>query len=618
MAPVTETPAKASWLAVLLSYAGRCRGKMAVSLLCSVASVAAGLVPFYAVYRIIDEVIAPAPDGGAVLAWVGAAAAGYVASKVLFGASTLLSHVSAYTILESLRDDVVEKLMKTSLGTAASKSIGQIKNVFVDRIEGVEVPLAHMIPELSGNVLLAAAIAVWMALIDWRIALACLVTVPIGLVVFASGLGAYNRMYAAYMAEGNHVNSVMVEYVEGIQVIKAFGRTASSYGGFSTAVAEYHDSTLAWFKQSWVWMAAVKSVVPCTLLVSLPLGVWLMSAGQLTLPIFLTCIVIPLGFIAPLLKFAQAGGQISRMDVCLNVIWDFLGTPELVRPAERVRLDGESFAFENVSFSYHEGAEVLHGVSFETHPGQITAIVGPSGSGKSTVAKLMAGFWDATDGRVAFDGVDVRNIPYQQLMEHISYVAQDTFLFDRTLADNIRMGRPAASQVDVEAAARAAGCHEFISRLPQGYDTRAGEAGERLSGGEKQRIAIARAILKNAPIVILDEATAYADPENEALVERAISKLVVGKTLVTIAHRLSTVTGADQILVMDTGRIVARGTHDKLLECCPLYRRMWEQHRSSAVLRTAEPADAAASPGGTGETLADVSTTGDNDIKEAM
>ena len=456
MAPVTETPAKASWLAVLLSYAGRCRGKMAVSLLCSVASVAAGLVPFYAVYRIIDEVIAPAPDGGAVLAWVGAAAAGYVASKVLFGASTLLSHVSAYTILESLRDDVVEKLMKTSLGTAASKSIGQIKNVFVDRIEGVEVPLAHMIPELSGNVLLAAAIAVWMALIDWRIALACLVTVPIGLVVFASGLGAYNRMYAAYMAEGNHVNSVMVEYVEGIQVIKAFGRTASSYGGFSTAVAEYHDSTLAWFKQSWVWMAAVKSVVPCTLLVSLPLGVWLMSAGQLTLPIFLTCIVIPLGFIAPLLKFAQAGGQISRMDVCLNVIWDFLGTPELVRPAERVRLDGESFAFENVSFSYHEGAEVLHGVSFETHPGQITAIVGPSGSGKSTVAKLMAGFWDATDGRVAFDGVDVRNIPYQQLMEHISYVAQDTFLFDRTLADNIRMGRPAASQVDVEAAARAA------------------------------------------------------------------------------------------------------------------------------------------------------------------
>ena len=275
----------------------------------------------------------------------------------------------------------------------------------------------------------------------------------------------------------------------------------------------------------------------------------LMSAGQLTLPIFLTCIVIPLGFIAPLLKFAQAGGQISRMDVCLNVIWDFLGTPELVRPAERVRLDGESFAFENVSFSYHEGAEVLHGVSFETHPGQITAIVGPSGSGKSTVAKLMAGFWDATDGRVAFDGVDVRNIPYQQLMEHISYVAQDTFLFDRTLADTFAW-----------ASCRFAGRRG--GRRPRGGLPRvhqplaAGLRHARRRGGreaERRREAahrIARAILKNAPIVILDEATAYADPENEALVERAISKLVVGKTLVTIAHRLSTVTGADQILVM--------------------------------------------------------------------
>ena len=259
MAPVTETPAKASWLAVLLSYAGRCRGKMAVSLLCSVASVAAGLVPFYAVYRIIDEVIAPAPDGGAVLAWVGAAAAGYVASKVLFGASTLLSHVSAYTILESLRDDVVEKLMKTSLGTAASKSIGQIKNVFVDRIEGVEVPLAHMIPELSG-----------------------LVTVPIGLVVFASGLGAYNRMYAAYMAEGNHVNSVMVEYVEGIQVIKAFNQGSNSYQKYANAVRSFKDFTLGWFKATWVSMNLAFSILPTTLLGVLPVGLALYLAGDVT------------------------------------------------------------------------------------------------------------------------------------------------------------------------------------------------------------------------------------------------------------------------------------------------------------------------------------------------
>ena len=562
------------------------RGRMVCSLVLACIGEAVGMVPYVVIALLAAGLIEGTLtfERAALLAAVAALA--HVARFFCTWRSSMMSHRIAFKALATMRDQMAEKMERVPMGTIIDTPTGTFKNRFVDNVNQLEDAIAHFMPELPSNVFGPLLAMVIVFALDWRMGLAGLATIPLGVLFYAAMMRDYKPKMARYIGSEQRMNSSLVEYVNGIQVIKAFGRTASSYGGFSTAVAEYHDSTLAWFKQSWVWMAAVKSVVPCTLLVSLPLGVWLMSAGQLTLPIFLTCIVIPLGFIAPLLKFAQA--------------------------------DGESFAFENVSFSYHEGAEVLHGVSFETHPGQITAIVGPSGSGKSTVAKLMAGFWDATDGRVAFDGVDVRNIPYQQLMEHISYVAQDTFLFDRTLADNIRMGRPAASQVDVEAAARAAGCHEFISRLPQGYDTRAGEAGERLSGGEKQRIAIARAILKNAPIVILDEATAYADPENEALVERAISKLVVGKTLVTIAHRLSTVTGADQILVMDTGRIVARGTHDKLLECCPLYRRMWEQHRSSAVLRTAEPADAAASPGGTGETLADVSTTGDNDIKEAM
>ena len=396
----------------------------------------------------------------------------------------------------------------------------------------------------------------------------------------------YKPKMARYIKSEQDMNSTLVEYVNGIQVIKAFGRTASSYGSFSDAVAEYHDSTLAWFRQSWVWMAAVRSVVPCTLLVSLPLGVWLLSVGQFTLPAFMVCIVIPLGFIGGVLKFAQAAGQISRMDACLNVVWDFLGEPELARPTQLVELQGESFAFEEVSFSYREGTEVLHDVSFSTEPGTITAIVGPSGSGKSTVAKLMAGFWDASTGNITFGGVDVKDIPFEQLMEHIAYVAQDTFLFDRSIADNIRMGKPDATDAEVEAAARAAGAHGFINELPQGYATPAGEAGDRLSGGERQRITIARAILKDASVVILDEATAYADPENEALVERAISKLVEGKTLVTIAHRLSTIMGADQILVMDAGCIVGRGRHDELLQSCPLYARMWREHQGAAEVLT--------------------------------
>ena len=260
---------------------------------------------------------------------------------------------------------------------------------------------------------------------------------------------------------------------------------------------------------------------------------------------------------------------------------DFLGSPELSRPTERVELSGEPFSFEDVSFSYHEGTEVLHGVSFHTEPGTMTAIVGPSGSGKSTVAKLMAGFWDASGGTVRYGGRDVRDIPFDQLMEHVSYVAQDTFLFDATIADNIRMGRPEATDVEVEMSARAAGAHDFIERLPQGYGAPAGEAGARLSGGERQRITIARAILKDADVVILDEATAYADPESEAAVERAIGRLVAGKTLVMIAHRLSTVVGADQIVVMDEGRVAAQGRHEELLESCPLYARMWAEHTGS-------------------------------------
>ena len=571
MAPVTETPAKASWLAVLLSYAGRCRGKMAVSLLCSVASVAAGLVPFYAVYRIIDEVIAPAPDGGAVLAWVGAAAAGYVASKVLFGASTLLSHVSAYTILESLRDDVVEKLMKTSLGTAASKSIGQIKNVFVDRIEGVEVPLAHMIPELSGNVLLAAAIAVWMALIDWRIALACLVTVPIGLVVFASGLGAYNRMYAAYMAEGNHVNSVMVECVEGIQVIKAFNQGSNSYQKYANAVRSFKDFTLGWFKATWVSMNLAFSILPTTLLGVLPVGLALYLAGDVTPAELGLEFVLALAVVAPLMKLSSFLNEAKAMEYAVADASEFLDLPELPEPAQRAAVRDEGVELANVSFSYESGEEVLHDVSLRVPRGSFCALVGPSGSGKSTLARLIARHWDVGAGAVRVGGVDVRDMPLDQLSQLVSFVAQDNYLFDCSLRENIRMGEPDATDDEVLAAARAACCDDFIGRLPHGYDTPAGEAGHALSGGERQRISIARAILKDAPIVILDEATANVDPENERDLQRAIAELTRSKTVIMIAHRLKTVRDADQIVVLDGGRIVQRGTHDALMAEGGLY-----------------------------------------------
>lgn len=574
--------ARPSAFAKLFYFMRPDKGKMILSLALACIGEALGMVP-YIVVGLLAAGLVESTLTLSMAAWLCVAAAfGQVAKFFFTWRSSMMSHGIAFKALRTMREMMAEKMARVPMGTIVDTPTGTFKNRFIDNVNQLEDAIAHFMPELPSNVFAPVLAMAIVFAVDWRMGLAGIATVPLGILFYLGMMRGYKEKMARYIASEQAMNATLVEYVNGIQVIKAFGRSASSYGSFSQAVAEYHDSTLAWFRQSWVWMALVKAVVPCTLLVSLPLGVWLLSTGQLGLPAFMVCISIPLGFIGGVLKFAQAASQISRMDACLNVIWDFLGLPELTRPHERVELSGDSFSFENVSFSYHEGAEVLRDVSFQTKPGSITAIVGPSGSGKSTVAKLMAGFWDAGGGEIRYGGHDVRDIPFGQLMEHVAYVAQDTFLFDRTIADNIRMGRPDATDAEVEEAARAAGAYEFIERLPQGFDTPAGEAGARLSGGERQRITIARAMLKNADVVILDEATAYADPENEALVERAISELVAGKTLVTIAHRLSTITGADQIIVMDAGRIIARGRHGDLLASCPLYARMWADHRNAA------------------------------------
>ena len=574
--------ARPSAFAKLFYFMRPDKGKMILSLALACIGEALGMVP----YIVVGLLAAGLMEGALTLsmaAWLCVAAAfGQVAKFFFTWRSSMMSHGIAFKALRTMREMMAEKMARVPMGTIVDTPTGTFKNRFIDNVNQLEDAIAHFMPELPSNVFAPVLAMAIVFAIDWRMGLAGIATIPLGILFYLSMMRGYKEKMARYIASEQAMNATLVEYVNGIQVIKAFGRSASSYGSFSRAVAEYHDSTLAWFRQSWVWMALVKAVVPCTLLVSLPLGVWLLSTGQLGLPAFMVCISIPLGFVGGVLKFAQAASQISRMDACLNVIWDFLGLLELTRPQERVELFGDSFSFENVSFSYHEGEEVLHDVSFQTKPGSITAIVGPSGSGKSTVAKLMAGFWDASGGAIRYGGHDVRDIPFGQLMEHVAYVAQDTFLFDRTIADNIRMGRQDATDAEVEEAARAAGAYEFIERLPQGFDTPAGEAGARLSGGERQRITIARAMLKDADVVILDEATAYADPENEALVERAISELVAGKTLVTIAHRLSTITGADQIIVMDAGRIIAQGRHGDLLASCPLYARMWADHGNAA------------------------------------
>ena len=366
----------------------------------------------------------------------------------------------------------------------------------VDNVAKLEDSMAHFMPELPSNIAAPLCSILLIFLLDWRMGLAALVTIPLGTLFFAAMMRGYGPRMENYMRSANEMNSALVEYVNGIQVIKAFNRSAASYGKYADSVRYFHDSTMAWWSQCWLWNAAARAVLPSTLLGTLPVGAWLYMEGSLSLHVFLVALVVPLGFIAPLMKVSAAMEQVSMIKGNLEQVTTFLKTPKLVRPTEPAKLGERCYQFEDVHFAYNE-SEVLHGISFQTQPGTMTAIVGPSGSGKSTIAKLMAGFWDVTSGTVRFGGQDIRNIPFGQLMGEISYVAQDNFLFDKSIRENIRMGNPDASDEEVEAAAKAANCHDFIMQLEQGYDTMAGDAGARLSGGERQRITIARADRKS-------------------------------------------------------------------------------------------------------------------------
>lgn len=492
----------------------------------------------------------------------------------------MLAHVSAYTILEGLRLQAADRLMGAPLGEVESRPIGAMKSTIVDRIEDIEPPLAHMIPELSSNILLPMVVVAAMFSIDWRMGLALLVTIPFALIPMAFGMRSYNKNYAAYMEANAHVNSVIVEYVEGIQVVKAFSQGERSYQKFAQAVSSFKAFTMDWYRCTWASMNLCLSILPTTLLGTLPMGVYLYQAGVLDPAQVTLCLMMALGIVTPLMSATAFINSMKSMQFAVKDTRELLDLPQLPQAGQDVPLNDCDIQLHDVSFSYggSDGKEVLHHLDLTIPQGEFIALVGPSGGGKSTIARLAARFWDVTHGAITLGGRDIRELPLKQLSREISYVTQDNFLFDCSLKENIRLGRPEASDEEVFAAARAAQCEEFISRLEHGWDTAAGDAGKQLSGGERQRITIARAILKDAPIVILDEATAFTDPENEDKIQRSIMALSKGKTLLVIAHRLSTIQNADQIVVLEKGQIVDRGTQSELLSCCPLYQALWAAH----------------------------------------
>ena len=575
----TDVKKAVSPLRRLMKFARPHSGTYIASVVLAVLGVASGFLPYAAVAMIVKALIEGSDNSSFYVLWIAAATFGQVAKSVLSGIATLLSHKATFAVVSEVRRELAVKLDRMPLGYVLETPTGTLKSAFVERTEQIHVPLAHIVPELTANLLVAFNVVLVIFVLDWRMALAALATIPVGILCYAIGMRDYTEKYGKVVAAKNHMGSTIVEYINGIEVIKAFGRSASAYEKFTDAVRANSGLMLDWMRTNLPWTSLMMNVWPSVLLGVLPVGSLLVLNGSLAPATFVTIIVLSLGYTEPLFAAILFTSDISKISTVVNEIGQTLDQPEMERPDKPRELADTGIKLSNVTFSYAD-EPVLKGVDLEIAPGSMVALVGPSGSGKSTIAKLIASQWDVTSGSVCLGGVDVRDMPLSQVAENIAYVSQDNYLFDDTVMNNIRMGRPGASDEEVVALAKASGCHEFIQELENGYQTVVGTSGGHLSGGERQRITIARAMAKDAPIVILDEATAYTDPENEAVIQDAVARLARGKTLVVIAHRLSTITHADSIAVIENGTVVACDTHEGLLKKCGLYKQMWDAHES--------------------------------------
>lgn len=566
-----------SWL---WEFAYPHKGGYIASLIFATSGVACSMVPYFLVAQIVLALLRGETDMG-IYGFYCLLAAGFWMLRYLFhGISTSLSHKSTFAVLSEVRLKLTQKLTRLPMGYLLDTPSGRLKNIIVERVDSMETTLAHVVPEMGGNILISIVTVVYLFVLDWRMALAAIIPLPLGILCYMGMMGSYEARFKNYVIKNKRLNDVAVEYIGGIEVIKAFNQSASSYEKFTTAAKEAAYSAIDWMRSTLPFFSLAMSVFPAVLVSVLPIGTMLYMKGSLPIETFIVSIILSLGIMGPLITTMSYSDDVGKIHTIVGEVTDVLTQPDLVRPTALVTVKGYDIQLEDVSFAYQE-KPVLQGVNLSIPAGSVTALVGPSGGGKSTIAKLIASLWDTGDGQITIGGTDIRQIPLAQLNSMIAYVAQDNYLFDESIRENIRMGKPNASDEEVEEVARKSGCHDFIMQLEKGYETRAGGAGGHLSGGERQRITIARAMLKDAPIIILDEATAYTDPENEAVIQAAVSRLVEGKTLIVIAHRLSTITDSDSIVVIENGKVAAQGTHSILLTSSPLYKSMWEAHTSA-------------------------------------
>ena len=569
---------KRSILSWILEFAGRKRVYFGGSVILAMIGVAASFVPYLIIAQIVKQLLAGNRNWDYYFKQVLLMALFWIIRMTLHSFSTALSHIATFTVLGGIRRQLCEKLSKIPLGSVLDDNSGTYKNIIVERVDSMETTLAHIVPEFTSNILLPVVMFIYILSINWRLGLANFVGAAIGLVFMTVMMIRSRGGYELSVQKTKKLNDTAVEYINGIEVIKAFGKTGSSYEKFVVAAREGADVFIDWMRRC-IWpQAGTMSFLPATFLGVLPIGMLLVKNGSLTAEDFITVIILSAGLITPLVVAFSYTDDLLKIGTIFGEVTGILERKDMERPAALSKKpEGTDIVLKDVRFTYKD-KEVLHGIDMEIRQGEIAAIVGPSGSGKSTIARLIDSLWDVDSGTITYGGVDIRELPLDYYMGQIAYVAQDNYLFDLSVKENIRLGRAGASDEEVVNAAKASGCHEFILGLENGYDTIVGGAGGHLSGGERQRICIARAMLKDAPVVILDEATAYTDPENEALVQMSVAKLVQGRTLIVIAHRLSTITDADKIFVINKGKVEAVGTQEELLGSCELYRKMWEAH----------------------------------------
>lgn len=579
----------------MFEYAGPHKKDLYSATFIVLLSVLMGVLPFVLAYQVISPLVMGETVGiGYVSMRVIGVLICLILQAVLYGWGLDVSHKAAYNTLLRLRTSLQKRFEALPLGFIQDKGTGTIKKLFVDDVDSLEVLLAHSLPEGIANLMIPIAIYVAMFFIDWKLALLSLASIPISfaamMIMYSVGM---KKMGPYYMA-GQKMNNTIIEYINGMEVVKVFNKDAESYERFRKDISDYRDYTLEWYKAAWPWMAIYSSLLPCTIILTLPLGAWFVLCGFSTLPDLILVLCLSLSIGIPLLKSLSFLPTMPQLNYKIAALEQVLETAPLQQTDAAFHGKNYDICFDHITFGYEKSQpgpdgrpmvtmdEVIHDISFTAKAGQKTALVGESGSGKSTLAKLLIHYYDPQQGSISIGGQKITEMSLEALNSQVSYVAQDQYLFNTSLLENIRMGRPDATDEDVLEAAKKAQCLEFLEKLPQGIHSMAGDAGKMLSGGQRQRISLARAILKNAPIIVLDEATAYADPENEEKMEDAIAELVKGKTLFVIAHKLPAIMNADQICVIEHGKLAATGTHAELLATCEEYKKLWKASQDSA------------------------------------